>query len=52
MRLKFVISDKRDIDEEFGVISVDFEASFEDGELVLTSKKNLYRIKKEPPSNR
>ena len=52
IRLKFVISDKRDIDEEFGVISVDFEASFEDGELVLTSKKNLYRIKKEPPSNR
>ena len=50
MRLKFVISDKRDIDEEFGVISVDFEATFEDGELVLTSKRNLYRIKKEPPN--
>ena len=26
--------------------------SVEDGELVLTSKKNIYRIKKEPPSNR
>jgi hypothetical protein len=52
IRLKFTISDKRDIDNEFGVISVDFEATFEDGELVLTSKKNLYRIKKEPPSNR
>jgi acyl dehydratase len=52
IRLKFIISDKRDIDEEFGVISVDFEATFEDGELILTSKKNLYRIKKESPSNR
>ena len=50
LRLKFTISDKRDIDEEYGLISVDFEATFEDGELVLTSKKNLYRIKKEPPN--
>ena len=52
IRLKFTISDKRDIDDDYGLISVDFEATFEDGELVLTSKKNLYRIKKEPPLNR
>ena len=52
IRIKFTISDKKDIDDEHGLISVDFEASFEDGELILTSKKNLYRIKKEPPSNR
>ena len=52
IRLKFTISDKRDIDDEYGLISVDFEATFEDGDLVLTSKKNLYRIKKDPPSNR
>ena len=52
IRLKFTISDKRDIDDEYGLISVDFEATFEDGELVLRSKKNLYRIKKEPPLNR
>ena len=52
IRLKFTISDKRDIDDEYGLISVDFEATFEGGELVLTSKKNLYRIKKEPPTNR
>ncbi|MDC0159151.1 hypothetical protein OAJ55_00485 [Candidatus Nitrosopelagicus sp.] len=52
IRLKFTISDKRDIDDDYGLISVDFEATFEDGDLVLTSKKNLYRIKKEPPSNR
>ena len=52
IRIKFTISDKKDIDDEYGLISVNFEASFEDGELILTSKKNLYRIKKEPPSNR
>ena len=52
IRIKFTISDKKDIDDEHGLISVDFEASFEEGELILTSKKNLYRIKKEPPSNR
>jgi hypothetical protein len=52
LRLKFVISDKRDIDEEYGLIGVDFEGTLEDGEIVLTSKKNLYRIKKESPSNR
>ena len=52
LRLKYTISDKRDIDDEYGLISVDFEATFEDGELVLTSKRNLYRIKKEPPLNR
>ena len=52
IRLKFIISDKKDIDDDYGLISVDFEATFEDGDLVLTSKKNIYRIKKEPPSNR
>jgi len=52
IRLKFTISDKKEIDDEYGLISVDFEATFEDGELILTSKRNLYRIKKEPPSNR
>ena len=46
VRLKFTISDKKNIDDEFGMISVDFEATFENGELVLISKKNLYRIKK------
>jgi len=52
IRLKFTISEKKDIDDDYGLISVDFEATFEDGDLVLTSKKNIYRIKKEPPLNR
>ena len=50
LRLKYTISDKRDIDDEYGLISVNFEATFENGELILTSKNNLYRIKKEPPN--
>ena len=52
IRLKFTISDKKEINEEYGLISVDFEATFEDGDLILTSKRNLYRIKKESPLNR
>ena len=44
LRLKFVISDKRDIDEEYGLIGVDFEGTLEDGEM------SSY-IKKEPVQN-
>jgi len=52
IQFRFTISDKRDIDDEYKLVSVGFEATFEDEELVLTSKKNLYRIKKESPLNR
>ena len=52
IRLKFTISDKKEIDEAYGLISVDFEATVDDGDLILTSKRNLYRINREPPSNR
>ena len=52
IQFRFIISDKRDIDDEYKLVSVGFEATFEDEELVLTSKKNLYRIKKESPLNR
>ena len=51
LKLKFTISEKKDIDDEFGLIGVDFEGTNDDGEVVLTCKKNLYRIKKEPRSN-
>ena len=51
LKIKFTISEKKDLDDEFGLIGVDFEGINEDGEVVLTCKKNLYRIKKEPPSN-
>ena len=51
LKIKFTISEKKDIDDEFGLIGVDFEGTNEEGEIILTCKKNLYRIKKDPPSN-
>lgn len=49
LKIKFTISDKKDVDEDFGMITIDFEGKKEDGDIVVISKKNLYRIKKEPP---
>ncbi len=49
LKIKFMISDKKDIDDDFGMIAIDFEGKKENGDLVVVSKKNLYRIKKEPP---
>lgn len=49
LKIKFTISDKKDADEDFGMITVDFEGKKENGDVVVISKKNLYRIKKEPP---
>ena len=51
LKIKFTISEKKDLDEEFGLIGVDFEGTNMEREIILTCKKNLYRIKKEPPSN-
>ena len=49
LKLKFTISGKDDIDDEFGKILVDYEGTTQDGETVVLSKKNIYRIKKDPP---
>ncbi|MFY9301145.1 MAG: hypothetical protein WAO91_08155 [Candidatus Nitrosotenuis sp.] len=49
LKIKFTISDKKDSDDEFGMISVDFEGKKENGDAVVISKRNIYRIKKEPP---
>jgi len=48
LKLKFTISQKEDIDEEFGKIMVDYEGTTQDEEIIVLSKKNIYRIKKEP----
>jgi len=50
LKLKFTVTKKEDIDKEFGKIVIDYEASTQDNELVVISKKNIYRIKKEPAS--
>lgn len=51
LKIKFTIADKADIDNDYGMLFVNYEGKTEDGELVVVSKRNLYRIKKEPPRN-
>ena len=49
LKLKFTISQIDDMDDEFGKISVDYEGTDNEGEIIVLSKRNIYRIKKEPP---
>lgn len=49
LKIKFKISEKKEINSEFGVIGVDFEGTTEDGKTVVISRKNLYQIKKDAP---
>jgi len=46
LKLKFTVSQKYDIDDNFGKIVVSYEGTTQDGETVVLSKKNIYRIKK------
>ena len=46
LKLKFTIIEKIDIDEKFGKLIVNFEGSTQDNQLIIISKKNIYRIKK------
>jgi hypothetical protein len=46
LKIKFRISDKRDLNDEFGLLAIDFEGIDEDGRTVLLSKRNLYQMKK------
>jgi len=49
LKLKCTISKKQNIDDRFGKIVIDYEGSTQDNELIVISKKNIYKIKKEPP---
>lgn len=51
LKIKFKISAKEDVDDEYGKIAIDYEGKKQNEELVVVSKKNWYRIKKEPPRN-
>lgn len=46
LKIKFTVSAKEDIDDEFGKIAINYEGTKQDGEIVVLSKKNWYRIKK------
>lgn len=48
LKLKFKVSQKDDINEEFGKIVIDFEGTNQEGETIVLSKRNIYRIKKDP----
>ncbi|MDE1844732.1 MAG: hypothetical protein KGI10_05310 [Thaumarchaeota archaeon] len=50
LKIKFRISDKREINDEFGLIAVDFEGTSQEGKTVVISKRNLYQIKRDPPA--
>ena len=47
LKLKFTISQVEDMDDEFGKIAVDYEGTNNEGETIVLSKRNIYRIKKE-----
>ncbi|MDC0927534.1 hypothetical protein OAQ30_00715 [Nitrosopumilus sp.] len=47
LKLKFTVIKKEDIDDEFGKITIDYEGSTQDNELIIIAKKNIYKIKKE-----
>lgn len=46
LKIKFTVSAKEEIDDEFGKIAINYEGTKQDGEIVVLSKKNWYRIKK------
>jgi hypothetical protein len=46
LKIKFTVSEKEDIYNEFGKIAISYEGTKQDGEIIVLSKKNWYRIKK------
>ena len=48
LKLKFTIIEKIDIDEKFGKVIINFEGSTKYNQLIIISKNNIYRIKKDP----
>ncbi|MFB5630697.1 MAG: hypothetical protein ACE5RN_03825 [Nitrosopumilaceae archaeon] len=51
LKIKFTVSGKEDVNAEYGKIAIDYEGTKQNGDLVVLSKKNWYRIKKKPPMN-
>ncbi len=51
LKIKFTVSAKEYVDDEYGKIAIDYEGTKQNDDLVVVSKKNWYRIKKEPPKS-
>jgi len=50
LKIKFTVSAKEDMDDEFGKIAIDYEGTKQDGEIIVLSNRNWYRIKKSAKS--
>lgn len=48
LKLKFTVSSKEDVDDDYGKIAIDYEGITDEGDTVVISKKNIYRMKKNP----
>ena len=51
LKMKFKISEKTDLNENYGFVGIDFEGTKENGDVVVVARRNLYQIKKDPPTN-
>jgi hypothetical protein len=51
LKMKFKISEKTDLNENYGLLAIDFEGSKENGDIVVISRRNLYQIKKNSTTN-
>ena len=51
LKMKFKVSEKTDLNENYGLLAIDFEGFKENGDLVVVARRNLYQIKKDPPAN-
>ena len=51
LKIRFKISEKTELSENYGLLAIDFEGSNENGELIVVARRNLYQIKKDPPMN-
>lgn len=47
LKMKFTISEKIDLNENYGLLAIDFEGTKENGDLIVVSKRNLYQIRKD-----
>ena len=50
LRVAFVISGVSDVNDEYGRISVDYEATVEGRGLAQLARRSIYRIRKNPPA--
>jgi len=46
LKIKFTVSAKEDINDEFGKIAIDYEGTSQEEERISISKKKWYHIKK------